>query len=83
MSLFLDIGPISGGVGAIAIGAFLLIFVVVAYIAFRMLKKSVKMAFRLAIVAVILGVAVAGSVALWALGTGSSETQRPRTTRSR
>jgi hypothetical protein len=79
MSLLLDIGS----VGAIAIAAFLLIFVVIAYIAFRMIKKSVKMAFRLAIVAVILGVAIAGSVALWALGTGSSETPGPRPARSR
>ena len=83
MSLLLDIGPLSGGVGVVAIAAFLLIFLVVAYIVFRMLKKSVKMAFRLAIVAVILLVAVAGSIALWALGSGSSETPRPPATRPR
>ena len=83
MSLFLDIGPLSGGVGVFAIAAFLLIVLVFAYIVFRLLKKSVKMAFRLAIVAVILGVAAAGSIALWALGTGSSEAPRPRPTRSR
>jgi len=39
----------------------------VAFIAFKMLKRSVKMAFRLAIVGVILVIAVAGSVALWAI----------------
>jgi len=63
-------GPTTGGtLGIVGAAAFLLIFIAAAFIAFKMLKRSVKMAFRLAIVAVILVVAVAGSVALWALGT--------------
>lgn len=81
MTIFLDVAPLGGGIGIFAGVAFFFIFLVVAFIAFKMLKRTVKMAFRLAIVAVILAVAVAGSVALWALGTGSSE--RPRPTRPR
>ena len=81
MSLLFDIAPLAGGVGVFAVVAFFLIFLVVAFIAFKMLRRTVKMAFRLTIVAVILAIAVAGSVALWALGSGNSE--RPRPTRSR
>ena len=81
MTLFLDVSPISGGIGIVAGVAFLLIFLAVAFIAFKMLKRTVKMAFRIAIVAVILAVAVAGSVALWAFGT--SKSPRPTPTRTR
>lgn len=70
-----------GGIGIIAAVAFFAIFLAVAFIAFKMLKRTVKMAFRVAIVAVILAVAVAGSIALWALGTGTTE--KPRPTRNR
>jgi len=60
--------PTPGGMAGIGAAAvFLLIFMAVAFIAFKMLKRSVKMAFRLAIVGVILVIAVAGSVALWAI----------------
>ncbi len=78
MILLLDIPAPTGG-GIIGIGAaavFFLIFLGVAFIAFKMLKKSVKMAFRVAIVAVILAVAIAGSVALWAVS--GSKTTRPQ-----
>ena len=75
MTLFLDANPLGGGIGIVAAVAFLLIFLAVAFIAFKMLKKTVKMAFRIAIVAVILAIAVAGSVSFWWLGT--SKTTRP------
>lgn len=80
--MFLDVAPIGGGTGLLAGGAFLLVFAGIAFIVFKMLKRTVKMAFRVAIVAVILTIAVAGSVALWAFGSGIS---RPpaRPTRSR
>ena len=55
-------------VGIVAAVAFFLVFAGVAYIAFRLLRKTVKMAFRMAIVAVILVIAVAGSVSFWWLG---------------
>ena len=49
----------------IAAVIFILIMLAVAYIAFRILKKTVKMAFRAIIVLVILAVAVVGGLALW------------------
>jgi hypothetical protein len=76
--------PTSGGtLGIVGAAAFLLIFLGAAFIAFKMLKRSVKMAFRLAIVAVILLIAVTGSVALWALGTSKAQPSRPARTSSR
>jgi uncharacterized protein YqhQ len=57
--------------------AFLLIFLVIAFIAFKMLKHTVKMALRVAIVAIIIAVAVAGSA--YFLLTGSSKpTSQPK-----
>ncbi len=84
MTSFLFVAAqISGGVGAVAAGAFFLIAAVVAYIAFKMLKKTVKMAFRIVIVFIILGISAAGSIALWALSSGSSSSSTPRPARTR
>jgi phosphoglycerol transferase MdoB-like AlkP superfamily enzyme len=82
MTILLDLSPVGGGIGIFAAVAFFLIFLAVAFIAFKMLKKTVKMAFRMAIVVVILAVAVAGSIALWALSGGGGG-ERPRPTRPR
>lgn len=77
MMLVFDTSLFGGWGGVLAAAAFFVIFLPVAFIAFKMLKRTVKMAFRIAIVGVILSVAVAGSVALWAFGTGRSEPPRP------
>lgn len=83
MTLFLDIAPpISGGTGLVAAGAFFLIAGAVAFIAFKMLKRSVKMAIRIVVVFLIMGIAAAGSIALWALSSGGAK-PAPRPTRSR
>ena len=78
MILFFDIAPASGGIGIFAAVAFFLILAAVAFIAFKLLKKTVKMAFRMAIVAVILVIAVAGSVSFWWLGSGKPSRPEPR-----
>lgn len=75
-SLF-DLAPIGGGLGIFAAIAFFLVLLAVAFIAYKLLKKTVKMAFRMVIVAVILAIAVAGSVALWAFGTGNPARPQP------
>jgi len=46
---------------------FIVIMFAVAYIAFRILKRTVKMAFRAIIVLLILAIAVVGGLALWNL----------------
>ena len=79
MTFLLDIPSLGSGLIEIAAAAvFLLVFLAVAFIAFKMLKKSVKMAFRVAIVAVILAVAVAGSITIWALGGSKPARPQPR-----
>lgn len=83
--LLFDLAPIGGGVGAILGIAFFFIFAAVAYIAFRMLKKTAKMAVRMAIVAAILLIAFVGSIALLWFGSGSGGNRpvRPATSPTR
>ncbi|MBA2379337.1 MAG: hypothetical protein H0V76_07160 [Blastocatellia bacterium] len=63
-----------GGAAVAGIAAFIFFIVLagVAYIIFRMLRKTVRMAFRMAIVAAILVIAMAGSLSLWWLNSGAS-----------
>ena len=79
MTMFLDVAPLGGGIGIFAGVAFFLVLAAVAFIAFKLLRKTVKMAFRMLIVAVILVIAIAGSVSFWWLGSGrTTKPERPR-----
>ena len=70
--------------GALAAGAvFFLVFALIAYVAFRILKKTVKMAFRMTIVIAILLIAVAGGFSFWWFNSGTSSKPRPSATRPR
>ena len=74
-AFFVDV-PSIGTAGA---SAGLLIFVIaaaVAFVIFRMLRKSLRIAFRLAIVVAILVIAVVGAGSLWWFGTDSGN-ERP------
>ncbi|HMT06483.1 MAG TPA: hypothetical protein PKA82_00660 [Pyrinomonadaceae bacterium] len=62
---FLDANLIGGGIGIFLAVAFFLVLAAVAFIAFKMLKKSVKMAVRMVIVVVIMAIAVTGTIGLW------------------
>jgi hypothetical protein len=81
--LLFDVTPELGAVGITAVVGFFLVFAAVADIAFRLLKRTVRMALRMAIVAVILLVALAGSVLIYWKGTSSTTRPRPVPTRSR
>ena len=85
LALLFDLAPVGSGVGVFLAVAFLFVLLAVAFIVFRLLKKSVKMAFRLMIVAVILAIAIAGSFSFWWLGSSSKPTrpERPRSTQSK
>lgn len=82
MILF-DVAPLGGGIGIGIAVVFFLICLAAAFIAFKMLKRTVKMAIRMVIVAVILFVAVIGGIALmWFGSSGSSGAKPPvKTTR--
>jgi hypothetical protein len=73
--IVLDASPFAGGTGILAGGVFLLVCLGVAFVAFKLLKRTVKMAFRIAIVAVILAIAAAGCI--FFLVTGSSQPAHP------
>ena len=84
MTILFDIGPPGGAIGLAAAAGFLLIAMAVAYVVFRMLRKSVKMALRLAIVMVILAVAFVGTLAFVYMGTGGNGPKgQPAPTRRR
>ncbi len=68
--ILLDANPFAGGFGVFIGVAFLLVFLAIAFIAFKLLKRTVKMAFRIAIVVIIIAVAVAGSAFFLMLGSG-------------
>ena len=72
-----------GTAGAIVAVVFFLVFLAVAYVAYKALRKTAKMAFRLAVVGVILAIAVAGSASLWYFSGGGSAKSKPSTERKR
>ena len=76
MILF-DVPVISGGVGAGLAVVFFLIFAAVAFVAFKMLKRTVKMAVRMTIVAVILLIALIGGVSLLYFNAGNGGVKAP------
>ncbi len=72
-----DMAPSGGMIGAIVAISFFIVFLGIAYVAFKALKKTAKMAFRLTAVGVILLIAVAGSVSLWYFSGGGSPKLKP------
>jgi apolipoprotein N-acyltransferase len=81
LCVLMDIGPPGGSIGAIAGIAFFLILIAVAFIAFRLLKKTVGLVLRVFVVLVILAIAFFGTAAWFVIGTGGSK-PRPNPTRS-
>jgi hypothetical protein len=73
-----------GGIGLAAGAIFFAALAATAFVVFKLLRKTVKMAFRVTIVAVILTVAVVGSISLWWFGSGkTTRMERPRTSQPR
>lgn len=75
LGLFLDISPVAGGVGVFLVVAMIFIGIAAAFFAYIMLRKTVKMAVRMIIVAAILLIAVVGSVSFLWFSSGSSSKQ--------
>ena len=59
---------------------FVLVMLAVGYVVFRILKKTLKIAFRALILLIIIGVALIGGLALWS-ASGSDESKPPSSTR--
>jgi len=80
--LFFQAGASGGWIlGAVV---FFIVAALAAVVAFKILRRTVKMAFRMAIVSIILVIAVIGSLALWWFGSAKTpESPRPRSSQSR
>lgn len=72
-TLLFDVAPVGGGIAAAFGIVFFFVLAAVAFIAYRMLKKTVKMAVRMTIVVAILLIALVGSVALLMFGSGGGK----------
>ena len=73
------------GSGAIAAGAGIVFFIILAavsFIAFRIFRKTMKMAFRMAVLCAVLFSAVAGSFGIWWFAS-SKPSPRPVPQRNR
>ncbi len=51
---------------------FVLVTLAIAYVVFRVLKKTVKLMIRAILVLIIVAVAIAGGMMLWHTGAGAS-----------
>ncbi len=81
--LFLNLALISSTVAAVLGLVFFFTLAAVAFIAYKMMRKTVKMAVRMTIVVVILLIALVGSVAfLMFAGSGKSSPTKPAPTRT-
>jgi len=70
-TLLFDIGPPGGSIGfGLMIGGFF-VLAAIAYVIFRLLRKTVRIAFRLAIVAAILIIGLIGASMFLYLGSGT------------
>ena len=82
MFLFDVAAPSSGALLAGAGIVFFIALAAVAYIAFRILRKTMKMAFRMAVLAALLIFFLGGSIGLWWFGT-SKPAPRPTPQRTK
>jgi tetrahydromethanopterin S-methyltransferase subunit D len=82
--LFFDVGVPGGTTTIIAGVGLFFIFAAAAYVMFRILRKSVKMAFRMAMIVTVLFTFVVGGIAVYWFGTGTaSKPTRPERSRPR
>jgi thiol:disulfide interchange protein len=81
--ILLDLAPSGGMIGAVVAVSFFLVLAGAAWIAFKALKKTAKMAIRMVIVVVILAVAVVGSLSLWYFSSDATPKLKPPAERRR
>jgi hypothetical protein len=73
----MEFAPTGGTFGLIVAAAFFIVLAGAAYVAFKALRKTAKMAVRLMVVVVILAVAVVGSVSLWYFSSNAPPKLKP------
>ena len=60
---------------------FILVMLAIAYVAFRILKKTMKMAMRAIVVLLIMVIAVVGGAALWSMDANTNSDKSPTKTK--
>jgi hypothetical protein len=83
ISILFDIGPPGGSIGIAAIVGGFLVLSAIAYVIFRLLRKTVGMAIRLAIVAGILIIGLIAAIFFFSFGSGRGTPVRPSTQSNR
>ena len=84
LAVFFDVAPVGGTtIGAAAGIAFFLVFAAIAALAFFIVKRTVKMAIRMMIVAAILLIAIVGGISFWWFTSGTKPVNRPPNQRNR
>ena len=71
--LLFDLGPPGGTVGVAAIIGAFFVLAAVAYVIFRLLRKTVGIAIRLAIVAALIIIGLIGVSIFFTLGSGTGK----------
>ncbi len=82
-NVLLQFAPSGSTIGAVVAITFLIMFLGIAFVAFKALKRTVRMAFRLTAVGVILMVGVIGSTILWYYSSSGPPKLKPPTERRR
>lgn len=70
-----------GAYGVVAAVVFFILMIGVAMVVFSMIRRTVKLAFRLLIVGVLLLIAIAGASSLWWFSGANSAKTRPANSR--
>ena len=73
----------TGSIGIVAGVAFFLVVAALAVVAFFIVKRTVKMAIRMAIVGAILLIALVGGISFWMFASDSKPATRPTNSRNR
>lgn len=78
-----SLAPSGGMIGIIVAVSFFLVLAGAAWVAFKALKKTAKMAIRMMVVVIIMVVAVVGSVSLWYFSSDGTPKLKPPANRRR
>ncbi|MBK9153469.1 MAG: hypothetical protein IPM25_04515 [Chloracidobacterium sp.] len=81
--ILLQTAPSGAVIGAVVAAAFFLMFLGIAYVAYKALRKTVTLAVRAMIVAAILAIAVGGSLTLWYYSSSGAPKMKPPAERRR
>lgn len=72
-----ELAPSGAAISLIVAISFFLVFLAVAFVAYKALKRTVKFAVRMAITGLLILIAIAGSFTLWYFSSGAEPKLKP------